>query len=39
MQQIRTGDEAMVARSADGSEGALSKLLWHFRAYFVCAHV
>ena len=37
--QIRTGDEAMVARSPDGPEGALSELLEQFKAYFMCAHV
>ncbi|KAK9840560.1 hypothetical protein WJX81_001282 [Elliptochloris bilobata] len=36
--QIRTGDEAMLARDMDDSEGALSKLLWQHRAYFMCAH-
>ena len=39
VQQIRTGDEAMVARSPDGPDGALSELLRQWRAYFMCAQV
>ena len=36
VRQIRTGDEAMLAR---GAHVPRTELLWQFRAYFMCAHV
>ena len=39
VQQIRTGDEAMVTKSSDGAEGELKQLLWQWRSYFMCAQV